>query len=575
MNKKLILILILAAVLRLVSLGSIPAGISPDEVSQGYTAYSLLKTGHDEWGVSWPLTSFRSFVDYKAPLQTYLMIPSIAIFGLNEFAVRLPSAIFGILSVYVIYLLTNLLFREKGPTPKGLNPRFLGGRNAMKVSPGVTGVLIGLLAAFLLAISPWHIQFSRTALEVNLSSLLFPLGLYLFLKGLKKPKLLIASSLVWGLNLYSYHAAKFFLPLFLIPLVLINLTSLKKLSIKKLAMPIVILLFFLLPSLYLSFFSPVGTRNKDLIITNLNQAQLASISSEQYLSPLNELSPQLSRVFHNKLTFMADQFASNYLTYLTPTFWFTEGGQETTYSIIPGRGLLYLWQLPFVILGLISLIFIKNTQTKAVILSWLLLSAIPAALTKEGYRPNRAGSFLGLWEIITAFGIIQLFKQSFKFKKAIKYLLIVVIFISSIFYIEDYALSAPIRFPNSLSFGYRNLMNKLIPLESDFDQIIIDKGTQSQSFVAFYKQTDPVVFQSYSSGWWQRFQKTDFLYLDMLDDYQLEKYRFKTIHFPEDLLGNTLLVTPAKTLDHQYLPFVIDTVYYPNREPFLYLLKSK
>jgi 4-amino-4-deoxy-L-arabinose transferase-like glycosyltransferase len=544
-KKGLIITLILAAVLRLAYLGQVPAGISPDEVSQGYTAYSLLKTGADEWGVKWPLTSFRSFVDYKAPLQTYLMIPSIAIFGLNEFAVRLPSAIFGILAIYVIYLLTTHFFNKK----------------------------IGLLAAFILAISPWHIQFSRTALEVNLSSLLFPLGLYLFLKGLKKPKLLIYSSLVWGLNLYSYHAAKFFLPPFLVPLILVNLESLKKINFKKLILPTIILLFFLLPSLYLSFFSPVGTRNKDLIITNLNQAQLETISSEQYLSPLNNISPQLSRVFHNKLTFISDQFVSNYLTYLTPTFWFTEGGNETTYSIIPGRGLLYLWQLPLIIIGLISLLAIKNKQTKLIIFSWLLLAAIPAALTKEGYRPNRAGSFLGLWEIITAFGLLQLFKLIPKYKKIITYSLSIIILISSVYYLEDYAVSSPIRFSNSLSYGYRDLMSKLIPLEKESNQIIIDKGTQSQSFVAFYKKLDPVIFQSYSAGWWERFQKTDFLYLDMLDDYQLEKYRFKTIHLPEDLKEGSLLVLPAKTLDHQYLPYVFDTVWYPNREPFLYLLK--
>jgi 4-amino-4-deoxy-L-arabinose transferase-like glycosyltransferase len=547
-KKGLIVILILAAVLRLAYLGQIPAGISPDEVSQGYTAYSLLETGKDEWGIRWPLTSFRSFVDYKAPLQTYLMMPSIAIFGLNEFAIRLPSAIFGILAVYVAYLLTSHLFNKK----------------------------IGLLAAFLLAISPWHIQFSRTALEVNLSSFLFPLGLYLFLKGLKNPKLLIFSSLVWGLNLYSYHAAKFFLPIFLIPLVLVNLKSLNKVGFKKLILPIVVLLFFLLPSLYLSFFSPVGTRNKDLIITNLNQTQLASISSEQYLSPLNKISPQLTRVFHNKAVYIANQFTSNYVTYLTPTFWFTEGGNETTYSIIPGRGLLYFWQLPLVVLGLISLLFIKEKKTKVILFSWLLLAAIPAALTKEGYRPNRAGSFLGLWEIITAFGLIQLFKLSPSYKKIIKILLPLVVLVSSIYYLEDYALSSSIRFPNSLSYGYRDLMkNKIIPIEDNFEEIIIDRGTQSQAFVAFYKKLDPAIFQTYSNEWWQRFQKTDFLYLDMLDDYHLEKYRFKTVHLPEDLKPGTLVILPAKTLDHQYLPYVFDTVYYPNREPFLYLLKNK
>lgn len=545
-KKILIVIVILGAVLRLASLGQVPAGISPDEVVQGYSAYSLLQTGQDEWGISWPVTSFRSFVDYKAPLQTYLMVPSIAIFGLNEFAVRLPSAIFGILAIYVVYLLTKHLFNEK----------------------------TGLLAAFILAISPWHIQFSRTALEVNLSSLLFPLGLYLFLRGLKKPKYLIYSSLVWGLNLFSYHAAKFFLPLFLVPLVILNLNKLKRLGVKKLALPVTILLLFLLPSLYLSFFSSVGTRNKDLIITNLNRQQLSSISTEQYLSPLNEISPQLTRVFHNKVSYIADQFTSNYLTYLTPTFWFTEGGHETTYSIIPGRGLLYLWQLPFVILGLVALLSLKDKKTKLLLFSWILIAAIPAALTKEGYRPNRAGSFLVLWEIITAFGLVQLIKLFPTYKKIIHSLLVVIIVISSVVYLEDYWISSPIRFPDSLSYGYRDLMGKLVPLEKNFEEIIIDRGSQSQSFVAFYKKIDPVIFQSYSADWWTRFEKTDFLYLDMLDDYRLEKYRFKTIHLPEDLKQDTLLVLPAKTLDHKYLPFVFDTVFYPNREPFLYLLKS-
>ena len=53
----------------------------------------------------------------------------------------------------------------------------------------------------------------------------------------------------------------------------------------------------------------------------------------------------------------------------------------------------------------------------------------------------------------------------------------------------------------------------------------------------------------------------------------LIKYRFKKIHLLEDLKEGSLLILSAKTLDHQYLPNVFDTVYYPNREPFLYLLK--
>ena len=67
----LLLIFALALAVRVIALGQIPVGFTPDEAVQGYTAYSLLQTGHDEWGIAWPLLSFRSFLDHKAPLQTY------------------------------------------------------------------------------------------------------------------------------------------------------------------------------------------------------------------------------------------------------------------------------------------------------------------------------------------------------------------------------------------------------------------------------------------------------------------------------------------------------------------------
>ncbi len=106
----LILIVALALFLRLIYLGHFPAGFAADEAAQAYDAYSLIHTGRDAWGISWPIASFRSFADYKAPLQTYLLIPSVAIFGLNEFATRLPSAIAGTRAVLVTYVLANQIF---------------------------------------------------------------------------------------------------------------------------------------------------------------------------------------------------------------------------------------------------------------------------------------------------------------------------------------------------------------------------------------------------------------------------------------------------------------------------------
>ena len=60
-----------------------------------------------------PLGAFAAFGDYKPSLPIYLTIPFIAIFGLSDLAVRLPSAIFGILTVLFIYFLVKELFSNQ------------------------------------------------------------------------------------------------------------------------------------------------------------------------------------------------------------------------------------------------------------------------------------------------------------------------------------------------------------------------------------------------------------------------------------------------------------------------------
>src|SRR3989344_4114010 len=98
----LIFIVTLAFFLRIYKISNFPPGLYSDETTYGYNAYSLLKTGADEYGKVWPLT-FKSFGDYKPPMTAWLTIPAIAAFGLNEFSVRLPAAIAGTLTVLIVY----------------------------------------------------------------------------------------------------------------------------------------------------------------------------------------------------------------------------------------------------------------------------------------------------------------------------------------------------------------------------------------------------------------------------------------------------------------------------------------
>ena len=73
-NYLLILVSLIGAFLYFYNLGSIPPGLYLDEAGTGYNAYSILKTGKDEYGHFLPL-SIKSFGDWKLPMSVYLTIP--------------------------------------------------------------------------------------------------------------------------------------------------------------------------------------------------------------------------------------------------------------------------------------------------------------------------------------------------------------------------------------------------------------------------------------------------------------------------------------------------------------------
>jgi 4-amino-4-deoxy-L-arabinose transferase-like glycosyltransferase len=105
-------IICLGLAIRLWHINRVPAGFFADEASIGYNAYSLLTTGADQYGTRFPVF-FKAFGEYKSPIQIYSTVPAVFVFGLNEFAIRLPSAVYGVLSMAALYLLVTELFIEK------------------------------------------------------------------------------------------------------------------------------------------------------------------------------------------------------------------------------------------------------------------------------------------------------------------------------------------------------------------------------------------------------------------------------------------------------------------------------
>lgn len=525
-------IFILGLSIRLILLGDIPDGFTPDEASQGYSAYSLLQTGRDEWGTSWPLLSFRSFLDYKAPLQTYLMIPSIAVFGLNQFAVRLPSAIFGSLAIFAVYILATELFHKRK---------------------------VGLYAAITFALTPWTMQFSRMALEANLISFFFPLGLWAFLKGLRNSRFLILTSLSWGLSLYAYHSVKLFLPLFCLGLLIICRNELARISFKQLILPLFIFAVLVVPVYMSAVFGHTSSRGGDLLVTNLSDKELITINNSQFYSPLNKLVPFLPKILSNRITYSVDKFIENYVSYLTPNFWFTNGGSETTYAIVPNSGLLNLWQLPFIALAVYFLIrrLSDHPQVTKILCLWLFLSPLPAAITKEGFRPNRASMFLGFWAILTAFGIYLTLKNSRFFARRLFLFLTPIILLSFAFWLNDFALTTPITHAGYMSEGWRDSLAQVQQLQGNYQHIYIERGSQSQAFIAFYLAADPRVFQSASVEWYSKITDQKIKYLDQLGEYSLDKFTFKQFSWPENIDSQSLYVATSFAL----LPNSRNTLY--------------
>src|SRR3989304_553965 len=105
-------IFLLALVLRIYKLGTFPVGFHADEARVAWNSLSILKTGADDRGNKFSLY-YNTFGDFRPTGIFYATIPSIAIFGRSEFAVRFPAALLGALSVVPLFFLTNLISKNK------------------------------------------------------------------------------------------------------------------------------------------------------------------------------------------------------------------------------------------------------------------------------------------------------------------------------------------------------------------------------------------------------------------------------------------------------------------------------
>ena len=490
-----LLILISAALLRVLWLNKYPPALSWDEISHGYTAYSILKTGHDEWGQLLPLSNFKAYGDYPLVANMYFMIPTIALMGLNEVSVRLPGAIFGILTVIASYYLAYGVTKSKK---------------------------ISLLTAFLTAFEPWNWFLNRFAAQSNLSVFFLTASAAAFFNREKSKYLTPLSILFLGLTLYSYHTTRIVSPLILLACIFVCRGKIwdvlgHDLRIKILS--IFILLFFFVPLPFILANPASRARSNEVFL--LNEGAINRIIEKRLSS---SYSPLVSRLLYNRPLFFITEAIKNHIEYYTPRFLFFAGGTHYQFSL-PGYGLLFPVNLPFFYLGIYLVLkkAISKNKEYQFILLWFLLAPLSGSITKEHYAVMRATPMIPLVQLFSAIGVIWVLDKIKKIKRSnLPYLFIgvylLVAFINFFVYSKEYFGNYTLNYSQDRQYGYKEALKYAKANYNNYDRIIITKKYgEPHEFVLFYWPWDPATYRNDPSL--VRFHQSNWYWVDRFDKF--------------------------------------------------------
>lgn len=514
-NLILILILLLAIFLRVWNLGSVPPSASLDEASISYNAYSILKTGGDEYG-QLPIFSHRSYDDYRRAAYLYFASPFIAALGLNVLAIRLPAVILSVLTVLATYYIVLCLF---------------GKRSSFSV-------YVALLSSLLLAISPWHIYISRLGHESNAYLSFFVFGVLFFLKGetSKKWSFIFVSLFFFFLSTISYYAGQAFIPLFGLGVVIIFRKSLfSMISTNKKVLFVLLGITVLSVPLFFSLFSPQALVRFQGTSTFKPEAHGDMFKNRVELR--NKAVREgniLNTIIYNRRFFPVQVFLEGYLVHLSP-LWIFENSSFEPHKV-PNMGLLYVWQAPFIIIGIIAFLFTPrvNTKGKLLIFLWFFLSAVPGAIATQAPHAMRSYTLVPILQLFTAFGLVYVFNLLPRLKRLAIGVFIVIIILS----LKDFYINYFVIFPKEQSSSFQYALSKAVPYvlskEGNYKKIVFsNKDNLYQSYMLFlyHSKFDPSLYQKLggtkSGGY--------------AESHAFGKYEFRRIDFTKEKMKKGVL----------------------------------
>lgn len=444
-NFVLILILVIAIFLRFFRLDYLE--LFGDEVDAGYQSYSLLLTGKDYKGNFLPVY-MHSFSEWRAPGMMYFMVPFIKIFGLNEWGIRVPAALWGIFSILGFYL---LLLR-------------------LKISKKIALITIGFLA-----LTPWHIQYSRAGFELTLMSALIIWGLYFLIKSFQDNRniLIIVSAVLFSLSFYTYNTANIYVPLLIVLIIFLFSWPLKFIFLQKNKL---ILFFSLLFSISLPLLIQIiwghgADRFKLFSIFNNNQL-ISEISQYRTL----DNNSFVVKLFNNRPVYAAKKIIANYTNAFSSDFLFGMGDVTFRHSLHKVGNLFWI-QLPLILFGIIFTFTKKRKEiSDKFLIGLLLISPIPASLTIDGFN-HASRLFLLVFPLsyFSAAGLNFILENFKGFIKNIVLIGIILVFLFEFFNFQFYYWNSYKRESwRWWHYGYKEIMNSLSSEKDKYKKIIIE-----------------------------------------------------------------------------------------------------
>lgn len=530
----LILILFLSLVLRIWKIDSFPVGLNSDEAALGYNAYSLLTTGKDEHGHSWPV-NLESFGDFKPAGYAYLLIPFVKIFGLTEFAVRLPSVIFGVLGVLGIFLLVRELTNENH----------------------------ALLSALLLSISPWHLHFSRGAWETNVATTLLVIGLWSFVKWLKNKKLLSLWFWVLGFasSMYFYQSARLIAPALGFGLLILywkDFWKQKRQFLIAAGCGILLLLPLIISVIRTdaaSRFTGVGFLADE---GPLNRARELRGQHEDSNSPV-------ARLLHFRQGEYVLRLVRNYMDHFDGNFLFVNG-DVIQRNKVPETGLFYITDFVFLVIGAFYLLRSK------VIWLWLFIAPIAAAVTFQTPHALRAHNMVIPMVIIISYGMYRVLGSRYSvfgkyWKLGLYFLLSTFYLYQTTRYLHQYYVHYPQTYPAAWEYGFKELVTYVDSVKDKYSKIwVTDKYDQPYILFLFYSMYDPSKFQGN-----HKLTFRDKYNFSTVRDY--DKYHFASISWPDILKEkNTLIIAAPEEVPNNINS--AKTINFPNGQPAFKIISN-